>query len=281
MHKTFMILAGFFFVCLGPLSFWMDRPDCRSLPEQSSVSGAISASPVVAFSKNSVYGYRIIHAYPHDPIAFTQGLIYDGGYLYEGTGLHGQSSLRKVELKTGKVLQTVPLPDPYFGEGITLCRDRLIQLTYQSQRGFIYDRDFRQIGQFTYPTEGWGITCDGSRLIMSDGTAILRWLDARTFKVIKQMSVTDQGRPVIHLNELEYVKGEIFANIWGTDYIARISPASGKVVGWIDLSGLSKQFDKSVPIDVLNGIAYDQQHDRLFVTGKFWPKLFEIRLVRK
>ena len=281
MHKTFMILAGFFLVCLGLLSFWMDRPDCRSLPEQTSVSGAISVSPVVAFSKNSVYGYRIIHAYPHDPTAFTQGLIYDGGYLYEGTGLHGQSSLRKVELKTGKVLQIVPLPNPYFGEGITLCQNRLIQLTYQSQRGFIYDRDFRQIGQFTYPTEGWGITCDENRLIMSDGTAILRWLDARTFKVIKQMSVTDQGRPVIHLNELEYVKGEIFANIWGTDYIARISPASGKVVGWIDLSGLSKQFDKSVPIDVLNGIAYDQQYDRLFVTGKFWPKLFEIRLVRQ
>jgi glutamine cyclotransferase len=276
-----MILAGFFLVCLGLLSFWMDRPDCQSLPEQTPVSEAISASPVVAPSKNSVYGYRIIHAYPHDPTAFTQGLIYDGGYLYEGTGLHGQSSLRKVELKTGKVLQIVPLPDPYFGEGITLCRNRLIQLTYQSQRGFIYNRDFRQTGQFSYPTEGWGITCDGNRLIMSDGTAILRWLDARTFKVIKQMAVTDQGRPVIHLNELEYVKGEIFANIWGTDYIARISPASGKVVGWIDLSGLSKQFDKSVPIDVLNGIAYDQQHDRLFVTGKLWPKLFEIRLVRQ
>jgi glutamine cyclotransferase len=224
-----------------------------------------------------VYGYRIVNTYPHDPVSFTQGLVYRDGRLYEGTGLHGSSSLRKVELETGKVLKRRDLPEKYFGEGIAFCGDRLIQLTYQSKIGFIYDLDLRQVGSFNYPTEGWGLTCNGSGLIMSDGTATLRWLDAKTFKTVKQMTVTDQGRPVGHLNELEFVKGEIFANIWGTDYIARISPDTGKVTGWINLSGLSRQLDSKMPIDCLNGIAYDGRSDRLFVTGKFWPKVFEIR----
>jgi glutaminyl-peptide cyclotransferase len=228
-----------------------------------------------------IYGYRIVRIYPHDPTAFTQGLIYKDGYLYEGTGLHGRSSLRKVDLETGRVLKFHPLPEKYFGEGIALCRNRLFQLTYRSNTGFIYDRDFRQIGQFTYPTEGWGITCGGKHLIMSDGTAVLRWLDSKTLKIIKQLTVTDQGRPVPHLNELETVRGEIFANIWGTDFIARISPESGIVTGWIDLSGLSGQLPAGrEPIDVLNGIAYNERGNRLFVTGKFWPKLFEIKLIR-
>lgn len=259
----------------------IDLPEGRRLSGQMLPSGTASAFPDDVPSRSPVYGYQIIHTYPHDPKAFTQGLIYDNGFLYEGTGLQGFSSLRKVDLKTGKVLKTCPLPEKYFGEGITLCRDRLVQLTYRSQVGFIYDRDLRQTGRFSYPTEGWGITCDGNRLIMSDGTALLRWLEADTFKIVRQVVVTDQGRPVLHLNELEYVKGEIFANVWGTDYIARISPASGRVTGWIDLRGLSRQFDADAPIDVLNGIAYDRQRDRLFVTGKRWPKLYEIRLVRQ
>lgn len=229
-----------------------------------------------------VYGYRIVRTYPHDPGAFTQGLIYRDGYLYEGTGLHGRSSLRKVELETGRVLKIHPLPEKYFGEGIALCENRLFQLTFQSNTGFIYDLDFRQIGQFAYTTEGWGLTCDGGRLVMSDGTAVLRWLDSETFKIIRQITVTDQGRPVKHLNELEYVRGEIFANVWGTDTIARIKPELGNVIGWIDLGGLRKELQTGgAPIDVLNGIAYDEQKDRLFVTGKFWPKLFEIKLIRK
>ena len=229
-----------------------------------------------------VYGYRIIRVYPHDPGAFTQGLIYQDGYLYEGTGLHGLSSLRKVDLETGRVLKIHPLPEKYFGEGIALCRNRLFQLTYRSNLGFIYDLDFRQIGQFAYSTEGWGLTCDAGRLILSDGTAVLRWLDSKSFKIIKQITVTDQGRPVSHLNELEAVRGEIFANVWGTDKIARISPDTGKVAGWIDLGGLSGHLPADgAPVDVLNGIAYDKQEDRLFVTGKFWPKLFEIKLFRK
>lgn len=228
-----------------------------------------------------VYGYRIVNAYPHDPEAFTQGLIYHDGNLYESTGLHGASSLRKVELETGKVLKRHDLPDKYFGEGVAFCGKRLIQLTYQSRIGFIYDLDLLQVGSFTYPTEGWGLTCDGSRLILSDGTATLRWLDAKTFEMVKQMTVTDQGQPVLHLNELEYIKGEIFANIWQTDTIARISPDTGEVTGWIDLGGLSQQFEPTTPIDCLNGIAYDERGDRLFVTGKLWPKLFEIQLIKK
>jgi glutamine cyclotransferase len=251
-------------------------------------------------SATPVYGYKIVNAYPHDPEAFTQGLVYRDGYLYEGTGLHGFSSLRKVELQTGKVLKRHNLPEKYFGEGITFCGKYLIQLTYQSNIGFIYDMDLRQVGSFNYPTEGWGLTFDGKHLILSDGTATLRWLDAGTFKMVKQITVTDQGRPVPHLNELEFVKGEIFANIWETDTIARISPDTGDVLGWIDLAGLARLAQeagaagtdlksvpisvKSVPIpviDVLNGIAYDERGDRLFVTGKLWPKLFEIQLIKK
>jgi glutamine cyclotransferase len=228
-----------------------------------------------------VYGYRIINAYQHDPGAFTQGLVYHDGYLYEGTGMHGASSLRKVELQTGKVLKRRDLPEKYFGEGIALCGNRLIQLTYQSKIGFIHDLDLRQVGSFTYPTEGWGLTCDGKYLILSDGTATLRWLDARTFRLVKQITVTDRGRPVGHLNELEFVRGEIFANIWPTDTLARISPDTGQVTGWIDLTGLARQFDPAAPVDCLNGIAYDERGDRLFVTGKLWPKVFEIRLIRE
>lgn len=243
-----------------------------------------------------IYGYRIVNTYPHDPGAFTQGLIFHDGYLYESTGLHGASSLRKVELETGKVLKRRDLPEKYFGEGIAFCGNRLIQLTYQSKIGFIYDLDLRQVGSFTYTTEGWGLTCDGEHLILSDGTATLRWLDAMTFKMVKQITVTDRGQPVDHLNELEYVKGEIFANVWPGDRIARISPDSGEVTGWINLSGLAQRAQASAAaagskgsgkdskaasgaeMDVLNGIAYDADGDRLFVMGKFWPKLFEIRL---
>ncbi|MGK7873317.1 MAG: glutaminyl-peptide cyclotransferase [Xenococcaceae cyanobacterium] len=231
-----------------------------------------------------VYTYSIVNIYPHDQEAFTQGLIYHNGLLYEGTGLRGKSSLRRVELETGKVLQIRRLNERYFGEGITLWQDRIIQLTWTSQVGFVYNREtFEKLKEFAYRTEGWGITQDGERLIMSDGTDTLYFLDPDTFKEIGSIQVRDQQRPVVKLNELEYINGEIFANVWQTDRIARISPTTGRVLGWIDLTGLLEL--KPVPGRgnpqnvVLNGIAYDEEGDRLFVTGKFWPKLFEIELV--
>lgn len=226
-----------------------------------------------------VYSYNIVNTYPHDPDAFTQGLVLDDGVLYEGTGLYGQSSLRRVELETGAILQIHELSDQFFGEGITIDGDRIIQLTWQSHIGFVYDKDsFELLQEFTYSTEGWGITHDGTRLIMSDGTSTLHFLDPQSFEEIGQVEVFDNDGPVTRLNELEYVQGEIYANVWQTDRMARIAPETGRVVGWVDLEGLLSAEDRSEPIDVLNGIAYDAQTDRLFVTGKLWPKLFEIEL---
>ncbi len=229
----------------------------------------------------SQYGYEVVHTYPHDPGAFTQGLFYLNGFLYEGTGLPGESSIRKVRLETGEVLQKRDVPDPYFGEGIIAWKDRLLELTWQAQAGFIYDLgSFAPQGEFRYPGEGWGLTQDGKRIIMSDGSPELRFWDPETLKELGRITVTDEGRPVSDLNELEWVKGEIYANIWQTNRIARIDPKTGKVVGWIDLTGLLSPAE-SQDVDVLNGIAYDAEHDRLFVTGKLWPKLFEIKLVKK
>jgi glutaminyl-peptide cyclotransferase len=229
-----------------------------------------------------VYGYEIVHTYPHDRQAFTQGLVYRDGFLYEGTGLNGRSGLRKVRLETGEVLEQHPLAGRYFGEGITDWGEDLLQLTWQSGIGFVYDRQsFTQKRTFEYDGEGWGLTHDMSTLMLSDGTAQLRFLDPVSFEVIGQYTVRDGGTPVANLNELEYVRGEIFANIWQTDRVVKILPSTGQVTGWIDLSGLLNARDRETPVDVLNGIAYDSQHDRLFVTGKLWPKLFEIRLVQR
>jgi glutamine cyclotransferase len=225
------------------------------------------------------YGYEIVHVYPHDRNAFTQGLIYLNGFLYEGTGLNGRSSLRKVKLETGEVVQNIPLPQQYFGEGITDWGHDLIELTWQSGVGFVYDQfSFRKLRDFQYQGEGWGLTHDSANLIMSDGSAYLRYWDPRTFSEKRRLLVKDGDRPVTNLNELEYIKGEIYANIWMTDRIARISPKTGLVVGWINLEGLLTDADRVEPGAILNGIAYDSAHDRLFVTGKLWPKLFEIRL---
>ena len=224
--------------------------------------------------------YEIVNTYPHDPNAFTQGLIYLDGFLYESTGLYEQSSLRKVNLETGDVLRQVNLPREYFAEGLTEWDQTLIQLTWLEETGFVYDRkDFRLVGQFTYATPGWGITQDGNRLIMSDGTATLYFLDAETFQVVDRVVVTDGGEPIGNLNELEFIRGEVFANIWQTDEIIRINPGTGEVKGWIDLRGLLPEDRRTPETDVLNGIAYDPGEDRLFVTGKRWPDLFEIRLV--
>jgi glutamine cyclotransferase len=229
-----------------------------------------------------VYGYKIVHVYPHDRNAFTQGLEYRGGFLYEGTGLNGKSSLRKVDPESGKVLQEIRLDAKYFGEGITLLGDRIIELTWQSELGFVYDRNtFQLIGTFDYPGEGWGLTNDGRQIFMSDGTEQIRYWNPSTFREVRRITVHDGPFPVEYLNELEYVKGEIYANVWQTERIARIAPEDGHVTGWIDLSGLLTAADRLAGADVLNGIAYDSLGDRLFVTGKLWPKLFEIQLVRK
>ena len=225
-----------------------------------------------------VSGYAVQHTYSHDPNAFTQGLAYWRGYLYESTGLNGRSSIRKVKLETGKILRQRDLSRDYFGEGITLWKSRVIELTWQSHVAFVYDRDtFEPRGTFTYTGEGWGLTHDATNLIMSDGTADLRFLDPETFKERRRVTVTDGGRPVARLNELEYVKGQVFANIWTTDDIVRIDPLSGRVLGRIDLRGLLPEQQKASDA-VLNGIAYDQAGDRLFVTGKLWPKIFEIKI---
>jgi glutaminyl-peptide cyclotransferase len=226
------------------------------------------------------YTYQIQHVFPHDPRAFTQGLQYLDGFLYEGTGQHGQSSIRKVRLETGEVLQKRDVPAEHFGEGIVVWKDELIELTWQSHLAFVYDRaTFEPRREFSYRGEGWGLTSDGTDLIMSDGTSELRVLDPSTFAEKRRIQVTAAGIPLDKLNELEFVKGEVLANIWTTDRIARIAPDTGRVTGVIDLAGLLTPAERS-RTDVLNGIAYDAARDRLFVTGKWWPKLFEIKLVR-
>jgi glutaminyl-peptide cyclotransferase len=224
--------------------------------------------------------YRIVHTYPHDPHAFTQGLVFVDGSLYESTGINGQSSLRMIDLESGRVLQEQTLDSKYFGEGLTDWGSTLVQLTWKSQVALVYDRfSFRVLRTFSYSGEGWGLTRDAKALILSDGTDVLRFFDPATFREVRRVSVKDHGKPVSEINELEFVHGEIYANIWYSDRIARIAPASGKVLGWIDLKGLLPAAEHSSPGAVLNGIAYDTAHDRLFVTGKLWPKLFEIQIV--
>ncbi len=224
------------------------------------------------------FSYSVVNVFPHDPSAFTQGLEYADGFLFEGTGRNGSSSIRKVKLETGEVVQHRELGAEYFGEGITLWKGDLVELTWQSHVGFVYDRaTFNPKRTFSYSGEGWGLTHDDTALIMSDGTASLRFLDPETFIERRRVQVTDGGVPVARLNELEYVKGEVLANVWYTTVIARISPDSGRILGWIDLRGLPSGVETNRDA-VLNGIAYDRDHDRLFVTGKLWPKLFEIKV---
>jgi glutamine cyclotransferase len=241
-------------------------------------TGILAAYQGTGRSTAPVAKYRVVRVYPHDPEAFTQGLVYLDGFLYEGTGLNGRSSIRKVKLENGEVVQIQKLDSQYFGEGIAVKGDTIYELTWQSEIGFLYDRaTFTRKGTFNYKGEGWGLTHDGQRLIMSDGSAFLRFLDPGTLKELSRIQVKDGTSPVGNLNELEYVKGEIFANVWQTHRIARISPKTGRVIAWLNLEGLLTPREAQ-QADVLNGIAYDPAGDRLFVTGKLWPKLFEIKI---
>jgi len=245
-------------------------------------AGCVSEPPVT--TANTIapvvnYTYRVVNTYPHDPAAFTQGLVYADGFFYESTGLYGRSSLRKIEPATGKVLQKVDVPARYFAEGLALWQDSLIQLTWQSQLGFVYDKTTFDLKQdFSYLTEGWGLTHDDQHLIMSDGTSTIYFLDPETFQKTGQIEVRDEGLPVVRLNELEYIEGKIYANVWQTDKIAIIDPGDGHIAGWIDLTGLLSAA-QSPGADVLNGIAYDAAKKRLFVAGKLWPLVFEIVLI--
>lgn len=231
-----------------------------------------SSSPI------PTYTYKVVAAYPHDPNAFTEGLVYYNGSLYESTGLYGQSSLRQVDLETGAVQNIIYLNSSLFGEGCTIINNEIIQLTWQSHVGFVYTMNFTLLREFTYPTEGWGLTNNGSCLIMSDGTSTIYYLDPTTFAIIGEIHVHDNQDQVTELNGLDYINGTIFANVWLTNRIAMISPQTGQVVGWIDLTGLLPQ-NESQNANVLNGIAYDSANNRLFVTGKLWPLLFQIQLV--
>ena len=246
---------------------------------------AISVAVIVLMSNSpeeaepQEYSYAIVNTFPHDKTAFTQGLLIDDGVLYESTGLYGNSSLRRVELETGEVLQSYALPPQYFGEGIAVFEGKLVQLTWQSQKGFVYDeRSFELLQEFNYSTQGWGITYDGSHLIMSDGTSTLYFLDLETFQKTGQVEVHNASDTVDNLNELEYIKGDVYANIWLEEKIAIINPQTGQVKGWINMTGLQNMGNQDVN-NVLNGIAYDSKADRLFVTGKRWSQLFEIKLI--
>lgn len=226
------------------------------------------------------YTYRVTNTFVHDPDAFTQGLLIDDNKLYESTGEKGQSTLRQVDLQSGKVLKSIDISSQYFGEGIGLINDEIFMLSWKERTGFVFDKNsFEQKRQFSYPTEGWGMTSNGEELIMSDGTFIIRFMDPESFTEIRNIKVYDQNGPVDYLNELEYINGDLFAVRWQTEQVYIIDPATGKVKGILDLEGI---FDYSLydrRIDVLNGIAYNKNKDRYYITGKWWPKLFEIQLV--
>lgn len=243
----------------------------------ASQTGNVSADEV------PVYTYQVVNDWPHLKSHFTQGLVYHDGHLYESTGQYGSSLLCRLDLKTGKVEKKVDVEKEFFAEGMTILGERIFQLTWEAHKGFIYDlKSFDRLAEFSYEGEGWGLTNDGSQLIMSDGTNRIRFLDPRSFRVLRSVEVYDHNQPLVELNELEYIKGEIYANIWHSDKVVRIDPLTGKILAWVDLTGLRKpEEDGGGGDNVLNGIAYDEKHDRLFVTGKRWARIYEIRLVRK
>ena len=256
------------------------RPGAEALASAGTPSIPASAAESAAGANGITrYGYEVVRAWPHDRQAFTQGLLFRDGRLLESTGLNGRSSLREVEVATGRIVKQVAVPREYFAEGLAVIGAKAFQVTWQNGKGFIYDADtFQAQGEFAYTGEGWGLTSDGRALILSDGTNKIRFLDPATFAVTRTIEVTAQGKPLDQLNELEYIRGEIFANVWQTEHVVRIDPATGRVRGLIDFAGLLPPQERTPETNVLNGIAYDAAGDRLFVTGKLWPKIFEVRL---
>ena len=277
-------LAPRHFWLVGLLVFITACPEGHSTKDNSATDSvedvARAGSPSGASKPVPTYGYQIINTWPHDLEAFTQGLVYLKGIFLESTGLKGRSSLRKVDVQSGRVRQEVRLSSEYFGEGMTVLGSKIFQLTWQNHIGFVYDLDgFTKIGDFAYTGEGWGLTTDGQSLIMSDGTHELKFLDPQTFQVIRTIRVYNaEGKPQTQLNELEFIDGEIFANVWQTPYVVRIDPKDGALLGVIDFTGLLSPADHGPTTDVLNGIAYDSASHRIFVTGKNWPKMFEVQL---
>jgi len=278
---VFCVLMNIFLaINLEDISPGMDRVLCiqSALARDAENGSPFSPKPHLA----PLFKVRILKRYPHDPGAFTQGLIFANGFLYESTGLNGESSLRKVELETGRVLKKYDLPFQYFGEGLTLWKGSLIQLTWKSGKGFVYDLDsFAVKREFSYSGEGWGLASAGKSLVMSNGNAELIFLDPETLVRQRSLRVLDMGDPVPLLNELEFIKGEIFANVWQDDFVAKISPKTGNVTGWIDMSALRGELPPGSQAEALNGIAFDAEKDRIFVTGKLWPLLFEIEVIKQ
>ncbi|MBC8101100.1 MAG: glutaminyl-peptide cyclotransferase [Cytophagales bacterium] len=272
MHRSFYTPAA------GFLAVLLSLGGCSSGSLVAEGNGTPTPPPAAITAPT--YTYDVVKSYPHDRSAFTQGLVYTNGHLLESTGLNGRSSLREVDLATGTVLKKVDVSSEYFAEGLTEFQDKLYQLTWQSNRGFIYDRaTFQKTGDFSYTGEGWGLADDDRSLILSDGTSQIRFLDPVSLKVQRTIRVTfADSLPLDRLNELEYIDGEIYANVWKTDSIARINPQTGRVTSWIDLTGLLPVSEQTSETDILNGIAYDPAGKRLFVTGKLWPKVYEIKL---
>jgi glutaminyl-peptide cyclotransferase len=275
-------------ILVSTLAFSCDKP----ANQPNNVMNNKAANPAVATKKDvPVYNYEIVKTYKHDPKAFTQGLQFLNGFLYESTGEEGKSSLRKVELESGKVLQNYNLPREIFAEGMTILNNKIYQLSWKNRTAFVYDMDFKLLKEFNYQGDGWGLANDGTNLIMTDSTHVIRFINPETFDVVRTLPIIrEDGKPQMHINELEYIKGELWANIWQSErsdilgkanYIVRIDPNSGKILGWIDLDKISPEDSGEDYENSLNGIAYDAEKDRIFVTGKNWKKLFEIKIIAK
>ena len=276
LSRSMLIAAALLLAVIGALLIFASR---RSNPAEISNGAAGGGESATSDERARQAYYEVVNSYPHDPTSFTQGLLWQNGGFYESTGLYGQSKLRRLEFPSGRVLKETDLQTDLFGEGLALVDSRLIQLTWKSHRGFVYDLDsFRLLQEFTYDTEGWGLTYDGKYLILSDGSSELLYLDPQTFKPVRRLAVTMNGRPIPELNELEFIDGEIWANVWQTDLILRIDPSTARVTSFLDLKGILAPSDKTGREDVLNGIAYDPAHKRIFVTGKLWPRVFEIKV---